>query len=144
MLSIHQYNTRKATIQRHAQAALEGLRKRADTEKLSVEVIVERAAEIGRRQAEDMARLDREMATMELPSFNINENVRLTLTPAGAMVWLGYQHQLGVKDPPAEQVIVTTLYEAFAVFGPVMRGLPPFEGGMVEFPGAALSRELPQ
>lgn len=136
MLSIHQYNTLKADIERRAQAALKGLKKRVDTEKLSADDLIARASEIGRRQAEDRARLERDLQVSELPAININENVRLTLTAEGATVWLGYQHRLGVVDAPLERVIVTTLYEAFLAFGPAMQGLPLFEGGMVEFPGS--------
>ena len=56
-ISIHEYNNRKADIQRHAEAALDGLRRRAVEEKLSTEVIIARAYAIGAAQERDMAQL---------------------------------------------------------------------------------------
>jgi|SRR5688572_2875053 len=81
MLTVHQYNARKADIERHAQRALAGLRERVEKEKLSPEAIIERAHSIGISQARDLARLESELSSPE-PAIVANTSNAAAQSPA--------------------------------------------------------------
>lgn len=57
-MNVHEFNNRRADINRHAEAAIAGLEKTAVEQKLTTRQIIERALEIGRCQARDLAAIE--------------------------------------------------------------------------------------
>jgi hypothetical protein len=64
-MNVHEFNNRRADINRHADAAIAGLEKTAVDQKLTTRQIIERAVEIGRGQARDLAALEQKSAEPE-------------------------------------------------------------------------------
>lgn len=60
MMTASQYDTRKADINRNAEAALDALGKNAKREKMDAATLIDRAYRIGRGQERDIAELNRQ------------------------------------------------------------------------------------
>jgi hypothetical protein len=97
-LNIHEFNNRKADIERHAKQALEGLEKRVAVEKLPTAQIIERAYAIGRSASRDMANLEAQ-AAREF-EFEPNEDPSPREEQATAAEAVGFGHLADVLRIP--------------------------------------------